>query len=97
MRDVLGESLKKLKWIKIRKSRMSAILVLLSFVVTLNVFWTMRQTGLALAGDAIAANHYTKLRVKADACLHCGHCESRCPFGVKQESRMDATCRYFTK
>ena len=52
MRDVLGESLKKLKWIKIRKSRMSAILVLLSFVVTLNVFWTMRQTGLALAGDA---------------------------------------------
>ena len=52
---------------------------------------------LALAGDAIAANHYTKLRVKADACLHCGHCESRCPFGVKQESRMDAICRYFTK
>ncbi len=50
---------------------------------------------LALAGDPIAANHYTKLRVNADACLHCGHCESRCPFGVKQESRMEQISRYF--
>lgn len=33
---------------------------------------------LALAGDAIAANHYARLSVKADACLHCGHCERRC-------------------
>jgi len=52
---------------------------------------------LALAGDTIAANHYTKLSVKADACLHCGHCQSRCPFGVLQESRMDEICRYFEK
>ena len=52
---------------------------------------------LALAGDAIAANHYTKLSVKADACLHCGHCESRCPFGVKQESRMETIDAYFQK
>ena len=50
---------------------------------------------LALAGDAIAANHYTKLSVKADACLHCGHCESRCPFNVKQESRIEEIDRYF--
>lgn len=50
---------------------------------------------LALAGDAIAANHYTKLSVQADACLHCGHCESRCPFGVRQESRMEEICGYF--
>ncbi len=52
---------------------------------------------LAMAGDAIAANHYDKLSVKADSCLRCGHCESRCPFGVKQESRMVDICRYFTK
>ncbi len=52
---------------------------------------------LALAGDIIAANHYTKLSVNADACLKCGHCESRCPFSVKQESRMDAISRYFNK
>lgn len=50
---------------------------------------------LALAGDSIAANHYTKLRVNADACLHCGHCQSRCPFGVKQEQRMDMISQYF--
>ena len=50
---------------------------------------------LALAGDTIAANHYTKLSVKADACLHCGHCESRCPFGVLQESRMTKITDYF--
>ena len=52
---------------------------------------------LALAGDTIAANHYTKLSVQADACLHCGHCESRCPFGVRQESRMESIAAYFCK
>ncbi len=51
---------------------------------------------LALAGDKIAANHYTKLSVKADACLKCGHCESRCPFKVKQESRMTEIDMYFS-
>ncbi len=50
---------------------------------------------LALAGDRIAANHYTKLSVNAEACLHCGHCESRCPFSVKQESRMEEIANYF--
>ena len=50
---------------------------------------------LALAGDQIAANHYDKLSVKADACLQCGHCESRCPFGVKQMSRMQTIDTYF--
>ena len=50
---------------------------------------------LALVGDTIAANHYTKLSVKADACLQCGHCESRCPFSVKQKSRMEEIANYF--
>ena len=52
---------------------------------------------LALAGDKIAANHYDKLGIKADACLNCGHCESRCPFSVKQESRMAGIAAYFRK
>ncbi|MDY2770968.1 MAG: 4Fe-4S binding protein, partial [Eubacteriales bacterium] len=52
---------------------------------------------LALAGDAIAANHYTKLSVKADACLHCGHCERRCPFGAKQMERMREIDEYFRR
>lgn len=50
---------------------------------------------LALAGDALAANHYTKLSVQADACIQCGHCEDRCPFGVKQMTRMEEINRYF--
>lgn len=50
---------------------------------------------LALAGDDIAANHYIKLSVNAEACLQCGHCEIRCPFSVKQESRMNEIAEYF--
>ena len=52
---------------------------------------------LALAGDTLAANHYTKLSVNADSCLHCGHCELRCPFSVKQETRMNEIKEYFKK
>ncbi len=52
---------------------------------------------LALAGDTIAANHYDKLSVTADACLQCGHCDSRCPFGVAQMDRMQAIARHFGK
>ncbi len=50
---------------------------------------------LALAGDKIAANHYDKVRVKASACLQCGHCDSRCPFGVNQSRRMAEIAKYF--
>lgn len=50
---------------------------------------------LARIGDQIAANHYNKLAVKADACIKCGHCEKRCPFHVKQEERMKIISEYF--
>ncbi len=43
---------------------------------------------LALAGDKLAENHYDKLTIKASACLGCGHCDMRCPFGVQQSKRM---------
>ncbi len=43
---------------------------------------------LALAGDQLAVNHYDKVTVKASSCLQCGHCDSRCPFGVHQSARM---------
>ena len=52
MQDILGESLRKLRQIRIRRTRMIAILLLLSFVVSLDVFWVLRQPGLTLAGDA---------------------------------------------
>ena len=50
---------------------------------------------LALAGDKIAANHYEKLKVKADACIGCGHCDDRCPFHTKQSARIKEIAAYF--
>ena len=52
---------------------------------------------LALAGDEMAKGHYEKLSVKAGDCVKCGHCESRCPFHVKQETRMEEIAAYFGK
>lgn len=61
----------------------------------LNVGMINKYYDLALSGDEMAKGHYYKLSVQADACLKCGHCESRCPFHVRQESRMDEISRYF--
>lgn len=52
---------------------------------------------LALAGDAMAANHYKKLTVKADACTGCGHCDKRCPFHTAQSKKMKEIAAYFGK
>ena len=50
---------------------------------------------LARAGDALAADHYRTLSVKADACVSCGHCNRRCPFHVDQAGRMGEIAHYF--
>lgn len=50
---------------------------------------------LALAGDAMAANHYEKLSVKVSACTGCGHCDRRCPFHTPQSARMKEIAGYF--
>ena len=50
---------------------------------------------LALAGDAMAAQHYAGLDKKAGACVGCGHCDRRCPFGVKQSGRMQEIRSFF--
>lgn len=52
---------------------------------------------LAKAGDVLAADHYGNLEKNAADCLKCGHCESRCPFRVRQENRMDEIANYFGK
>lgn len=52
---------------------------------------------LALTGDEMAANHYHKLSVNADACIGCGHCDSRCPFHTAQSIRMKKIAAYFSK
>ncbi len=50
---------------------------------------------LAKQGDAMAVEHYKGLRLHADACIACGHCNERCPFGVDQVSRMREISQYF--
>ena len=50
---------------------------------------------LAKAGDRLAAEHYRTLSVNASDCIGCGHCDSRCPFGVGQSARMQEIKDYF--
>lgn len=52
---------------------------------------------LAKVGDKLAVGHYDKLSVNASACISCGHCDKRCPFGVKQQVRMKEIAEYFGK
>ena len=63
--------------------------------VGLNVGLINKYYDLAKAGDVMAAGHYHKLSLQADACVQCGHCESRCPFHVKQENRIKEIGKYF--
>lgn len=48
--------------------------------------------GLGMGGIQDKAH---RLSVKADACLQCGHCNSRCPFKVEQQERMTEIAEYF--
>ena len=52
MQDILAESLKRLKHNRVRRMRMITMLLVLSLIVSLDVFWVLRQPGLTLAGDA---------------------------------------------
>ncbi len=52
MQDTLSESLKSIKRSRSRKSRIVAILLVLSLIVSLDVFWVMRRPGVTLAGNA---------------------------------------------
>ncbi len=52
MRDTLGERLEKVKKGRNVKSRLVAIILVLSLLVSLDVFWILRRPGLTLAGDA---------------------------------------------
>ncbi len=43
---------------------------------------------LAMLGDNLAREHYLTLDKSAEDCISCGHCDSRCPFHVRQRERM---------
>lgn len=44
---------------------------------------------------AAVKEHYLALEYRADACIGCHSCESRCPFGVKIAERMEKTAELF--
>ena len=50
---------------------------------------------LAKSGDELARDHYRKLEFHASDCIHCGHCNKRCPFHVDQMDRMNTIQTYF--
>ena len=52
MQDILSESLYKLKKKRVKRTRMIAILLVLSLIVSMDVFWSLRKPGLTLAGNA---------------------------------------------
>ncbi len=52
MRDTFSESLKSIISDKNRYTKMTAILLVLSLLVSVNVFFVMRQPGITMAGDA---------------------------------------------
>lgn len=46
-------------------------------------------------GDELAVEHYRNLEHHAGECIGCGHCDSRCPFGVAQSERMGRIAEHF--
>ena len=52
MQDIISKSISRLKRTRVRRMRIIAILLVLSLVVSLDIFWILRQPGLTLAGDA---------------------------------------------
>lgn len=63
----------------------------------INIGLVNKYYDLAKVGDKMAASHYEKLSSHAEDCIQCGHCESRCPFGVLQPLRMKEIKEYFGK
>lgn len=63
--------------------------------VGLDVALINKYYDLALLGDELAKEHYYTLAKKAGDCVACGHCDSRCPFRVKQSLRMEKIKAYF--
>lgn len=50
---------------------------------------------LSFQGDNLAKEHYLTLEKAASDCIGCGHCNSRCPFKVPQQERMEEIKNYF--
>lgn len=63
----------------------------------LNVGLINKYYDLTKVGDDLARDHYEHLDKHASDCVHCGHCDGRCPFHVAQSDRMNEIAAYFGK
>ncbi|MBQ9438731.1 MAG: aldo/keto reductase, partial [Lachnospiraceae bacterium] len=63
----------------------------------LNIGLVNKYYDLAVAGDAMAAEHYRTLEKTAADCVGCGHCDNRCPFEVRQSEKMADIREFFRK
>ncbi|MDO4961916.1 MAG: aldo/keto reductase [Eubacteriales bacterium] len=61
----------------------------------LNIGLINKYYDLAKLGDVLAKEHYLTLEKTAADCIGCGHCDSRCPFSVRQSERMQEIEKYF--
>lgn len=61
----------------------------------LNIGLINKYYDLSVAGDTMAEEHYSKLKIHASDCVSCGHCDNRCPFKVKQSERMKEIAGHF--
>lgn len=61
----------------------------------INVGLINKYFDLAQSGDEMAVEHYRAMEKHAGDCTHCGHCDRRCPFHVKQSERMKEIKEYF--
>lgn len=66
--------------------------------VNIDIAMVNKYYDLASMHDAVPATvraHYEALEHRADECVGCKACESRCPFGVEIAKRMDQAARLF--
>lgn len=61
----------------------------------LNIGLINKYYDLSVQGDTLAKEHYLTLEKTASDCISRGHCDSRCPFHVKQQERMAEIKQYF--
>lgn len=66
--------------------------------VGIDIAMTNKLYDLATTGETVPPTvraHYDALKVNASDCLHCGKCETRCPFHVKVSERMNRIAALF--
>ena len=68
--------------------------------VNIDIAMVNKLYDLATAHEEVPATvreHYNALEVKASACLHCGKCETRCPFHVRVAEQMKTVAAFLGK